>query len=94
GATVVDIIKALNEGGLSEVADSVLHLAEQKITGDYLQTSAVFGKDWNCISAINDNNDYEGPGTGYRLWKDQEKWDKIKDISWAVDPQNMKDYMN
>lgn len=94
GVTVVDIIKALNEGGLSEVADSVLHLAEQKITGDYLQTSAVFGKDWNCISAINDNNDYEGPGTGYRLWQDQEKWDKIKDISWAVDPQNMKDYMN
>ena len=94
GATVVDIIKALNEGGLSEVADSVLHLAEQKITGDYLQTSAVFGKDWNCISAINDNNDYEGPGTGYRLWQDQEKLDKIKDISLAVDPQNMKDYMN
>ncbi|GEN49241.1 propanediol/glycerol family dehydratase large subunit [Ligilactobacillus pobuzihii] len=94
GVTVVDIIKALNEGGLSEVADSVLHLAEQKITGDYLQTSAVFGKDWNCISAINDNNDYEGPGTGYRLWQDQEKWKKIKDISWAVDPQNMKDYMN
>jgi propanediol dehydratase large subunit len=94
GVTVVDIIEALNNADMTDVADSVLHLAEQKVTGDYLQTSAIFGKDWNCISAINDKNDYEGPGTGYRLWEDAPKWDKIKDISWAVDPQNMKDYMN
>ena len=37
-----------------------------RISGDYLQTSAMV-RDRKVLSAINDPNDYRGPGTGYRL---------------------------
>ncbi|MES1151403.1 MAG: glycerol dehydratase reactivase beta/small subunit family protein [Dongia sp.] len=37
-----------------------------RVSGDYLQTSAVV-RDGKVISAVNDPNDYAGPGTGYRL---------------------------
>lgn len=87
GVTVVDIIKALKDHGFDDVANAVVHLAQQKVSGDYLQTSAIFDKDWNCISAINDANDYKGPGTGYRVWEDKDTWKKLSDVPWAMDPQ-------
>ena len=37
-----------------------------RVSGDYLQTSAVV-RDGRVVSAVNDPNDYRGPGTGYRL---------------------------
>ncbi|WP_125581422.1 propanediol/glycerol family dehydratase large subunit [Levilactobacillus cerevisiae] len=89
GVTVSDIIKALDDHGIDDTAQAVFKLAQQKICGDYLQTSAIFDKDWNCISAINDNNDYMGPGTGYRVWEDEAQWNKIKNIPWALDPQKV-----
>ncbi|MDM7516033.1 propanediol/glycerol family dehydratase large subunit [Lentilactobacillus sp. TOM.63] len=89
GITVSDIIKALHDHGFNDVAQAVLALAQQKVCGDYLQTSAIFDKNWHCISAIDNPNDYQGPGTGYRLWEDKDTWDKIKDIPWAMDPQHM-----
>ena len=39
-----------------------------RVSGDYLQTSAVV-RDGRVLSAINDPNDYLGPGTGYRVSK-------------------------
>ncbi len=89
GITVSDVIRALAEHGIDDTAQAVFKLAQQKICGDYLQTSAIFDKDWNCISAINDRNDYQGPGTGYRVWEHKEQWDKIKNIPWALDPQKV-----
>lgn len=89
GITVSDIIRALHDHDLDDTAQAVFKLAQQKICGDYLQTSAIFDKDWNCISAINNNNDYMGPGTGYRLWEDKDQWNKIKDIPWALDPEKV-----
>jgi propanediol dehydratase large subunit len=89
GVTVSDVIRALANHGFDDVAQAVFKLAQQKICGDYLQTSAIFDKDWNCISAINDRNDYQGPGTGYRLWEDKDQWNKIKNIPWALDPQKV-----
>ncbi|RRG02474.1 MAG: propanediol dehydratase large subunit PduC [Lactobacillus sp.] len=89
GTTISDVIKALYDHDFKDVAEAVLKLAQQKVCGDYLQTSAIFDGDWNCISAVNDTNDYMGPGTGYRLWEDKPQWDKIKDIPWAMDPQHM-----
>lgn len=87
--TISDIIKALYNHGFKDVAQAVLTLAQQKVCGDYLQTSAIFNGKWHCVSAINDANDYEGPGTGYRVWEDKEQWKKLKDIPWAMDPQHM-----
>ena len=89
GITAVDIIKALYNHGFKDVAQAVLNLQKQKVVGDYLQTSSIFDKDWNITSAVNDGNDYQGPGTGYRLYEDKEEWDRIKDLPFALDPEHL-----
>lgn len=63
---VIDVIKALDKRGFAEEADNLLWLVKLRISGDYLQTSAMV-RDRHVMSAINDPNDYLGPGTGYRL---------------------------
>ena len=89
GITAIDIIKALYNHGFKDVAEAVLNLQKQKVVGDYLQTSSIFDKDWNNTSAVNDGNDYQGPGTGYRLYEDKEEWDRIKDLPFALDPEHL-----
>lgn len=64
--TVIDVIKALAKRGFEEEAENLLNLVRLRISGDYLQTSAVI-RDGRIISAVNDPNDYQGPGSGYRL---------------------------
>jgi propanediol dehydratase large subunit len=66
GITVVDVIKSLHKGGFVEEAENLLFLVKLRVSGDYLQTSAVV-REGKVISAINDPNTYQGPGTGYRL---------------------------
>lgn len=89
GITAVDIIKALYNHGFKDVAEAILNLQKQKVVGDYLQTSSIFDKNWNITSAVNDGNDYQGPGTGYRLYEDKEEWDRIKDLPFALDPEHL-----
>ena len=89
GITAIDIIKALCNHGFKDVAEAILNLQKQKVVGDYLQTSSIFDKDWNVTSAVNDGNDYQGPGTGYRLYEDKEEWDRIKDLPFALDPEHL-----
>lgn len=86
GITGLDIVKALAKNGFSDLADHVLNLLKQRISGDYLQTSAILDKDFNVISAVNSRNDYRGPGTGYRM--SDERWDEIKTISQAMKPSD------
>jgi len=64
--TVVDVIKALAKRGFNEEAENLLNLVRLRVSGDYLQTSAVI-RDGRVLSAVNDPNDYRGPGTGYRI---------------------------
>ena len=66
GITVVDVIKALHARGYIEEAETLLFLVKLRVSGDYLQTSAMV-RNGRVMSAINDPNDYLGPGTGYRL---------------------------
>ena len=66
GITVLDVIKSLHRGGFVQEAENLLFLVKLRVSGDYLQTSAVV-RDSCVISAINDPNDYTGPGSGYRL---------------------------
>ena len=66
GINVVDVIKALAKRGFREEAENLLWLVRLRVSGDYLQTSAIV-RDGRIISAVNDPNDYGGPGTGYRL---------------------------
>ncbi|MFT3732001.1 MAG: propanediol/glycerol family dehydratase large subunit [Hyphomicrobium sp.] len=64
--TVIDVIKALAARGFREEAENLLKVVRLRVSGDYLQTSAVV-RDGKIISAVNDPNDYQGPGTGYRV---------------------------
>jgi propanediol dehydratase large subunit len=66
GITVVDIIKALAKRGFREEAENLLSMVKLRLSGDYLQTSAMI-RDGRIISAVNDPNDYLGPGSGYRV---------------------------
>jgi propanediol dehydratase large subunit len=87
GVTGLDIVKALANTGFEDVAERLLNLLKQRISGDYLHTSAIFDEDFYCISAVNDENDYGGPATGYRV--SDELWDKIKDVRLARDPDEI-----
>jgi propanediol dehydratase large subunit len=66
GITVVDVIKALVRRGFREEADNLLAVVKLRISGDYLQTSAIV-RNGKVVSAINDSNNYSGPGSGYRV---------------------------
>jgi len=68
GITVVDVIKALAKRGFGQEAEHLLSLVKLRVSGDYLQTSAII-RNGRVISAINDANDYNGPGSGYQLTK-------------------------
>src|SRR3984957_7932063 len=65
GLTVVDIVTALDECGYPEYAERTLAFVRARLTGDYLQTSAIFDEQLSVLSLITDPNDYAGPGTGY-----------------------------
>jgi propanediol dehydratase large subunit/glycerol dehydratase large subunit len=87
GVTGLDFVKALAKNGYQDVAAAVLGMLKQRIAGDYLHTSAILTRDFKCISAVNDVNDYAGPGTGYRI--SPERWNVIKNIPGAIDPKTI-----
>jgi len=66
GITVLDVIRALHRGGFVEEAKNLLFIVKLRVSGDYLQTSAVV-REGRVLSAVNDPNCYTGPGSGYRL---------------------------
>jgi propanediol dehydratase large subunit len=68
GINVIDVIKALARRGYRTEAQNLLNVVKLRVTGDYLQTSAIV-RNGHVISAVNDPNEYLGPGTGYRLSK-------------------------
>ncbi|MGG7620035.1 propanediol/glycerol family dehydratase large subunit [Bacillus coreaensis] len=82
GITGIDVVKALSKHGFDDVAQNVLNMLKQRISGDYLHTSAIIDKDFNIISAVNNRNDYMGPGTGYQL--SEARWEEIKNIPNAI----------
>jgi len=85
--TGIDVVKALAKNNFNDVAENLLNLLKQRVSGDYLHTSAIFDKSFNVLSAVNNPNDYRGPGTGYRL--SQERWDEIKNIERALSPEKL-----
>ena len=64
--TVIDVIKALAKRGFREEAGNLLNVVKLRVSGDYLQTSAMV-RNGRVVSAVNDPNDYLGPGSGYRV---------------------------
>ena len=89
--TVIDVIKALAKRGFEEEAENLLKLVRLRVSGDYLQTSAIV-RDGRVLSAVNDPNDYLGPGTGYRVSKARR--DEIVAIRDVLDPRGSAESRN
>lgn len=64
--TMLDVIAALEENGFGVEATRCLDMLKARVTGDYLQTAAIFDEQMNVLSLVSDPNLYTGPGTGYR----------------------------
>ncbi len=82
---MLTVVQALQRRGFAKTAANILEMGRQRVAGDYLQPSAIFDRDFRVLSAINDANDYTGPGTGYRL--QGERWDEIQRIPQAKSPR-------
>jgi propanediol dehydratase large subunit len=65
GLTVLDIVAALDECGFFDLAERTVAFVRERLSGDYLQTSAIFDTELRVLSLVTDPNDYAGPGTGY-----------------------------
>lgn len=63
----LDVVKALDACGMSDIAANILSMQRVRVAGDYLQPAAVFDRNFEALSAFTDRNDYQGPGTGFRL---------------------------
>lgn len=76
--TMVDVIGALDEAGFEVEAQRLLDMLHARVSGDYLQTSAIFTEDLQVLSLVTDPNDYAGPGTGYMPTPERQR--EIDDI--------------
>ncbi len=84
GVSGLDVARALDRHGFADVAEAVLGMQRQRVSADYLQTSAVIDPDGVVRSAVNDPNEYSGPGTGYRL--EGERWALLQSLPQVVAP--------
>ncbi len=87
GITGVDLVTALDRSGFDDVATSVYNMLKQRVSGDYLHTSAILDDNFHVMSAVNYPNDYLGPKTGYQIT--DEKWDQLKNIPQAISPEEI-----
>ncbi len=76
GVTGLDVALALDRRGFTEIAEAIVGMQRQRVSADYLQTSAVIDADGLVHSAVSDPNVYLGPGTGYRL--EGERWELLQ----------------
>jgi len=62
-------------------------MLKQRVSGDYLHTSAILDENFHVMSAVNYPNDYRGPQTGYQIT--DERWDQLKTIRQAISPEEI-----
>ncbi len=86
GISALDVVRELDTAGFAEVAEAVLGMQRQRVSADYLQTSAIIEPDGTVHSAVSDPNRYEGPGTGYRLEGD--RWELLQQLPYVLDPRD------
>lgn len=84
--TMLDVVGALQRRGFGTTARNLLEMGRQRIAGDYLQPAAIIDKRFHAQSAINDVNDYGGPGTGYRL--SDARWAEIQKLPQVQSPRD------
>lgn len=84
--TGLDIVRGLQSGGFEDVAAAVLEMLKQRLSGDYMQTSAILDDKFNVNSSVNNPNDYMGPGTGYRVAG--KRWEEMKNLGFEINPED------
>lgn len=84
--TGLDLVKALESTGFSDIAENLLTVLRQRVSGDLLQTSAILTRELEPLSAVNDRNDYTGPATGYR--PSGERWEQMKKLRHVTSASN------
>jgi propanediol dehydratase large subunit len=62
-------------------------MQRQRVSGDYLQTSAIVDATGTVSAAVNDPNRYLGPSTGYRL--DGERWQRLQHLPHELDAREL-----
>jgi propanediol dehydratase large subunit len=82
---MITVVQALQRRGFTKTAHNILEMGRQRVAGDYLQPSAIFDRNFHVQSALNDVNDYTGPGTGYRV--ENGRWEEIQRIPQAKSPR-------
>jgi propanediol dehydratase large subunit len=87
GVSGLDVALALDRRGFGDVAEAVLSMQRQRVSADYLQTAAVIDAEGVVRSAVNDPNEYAGPGTGYRL--EGERWELLQSLPHVVAPDEL-----
>jgi propanediol dehydratase large subunit len=85
----LDVARALDAAGFDDVAAAVFGMQRQRVAADYLQTSAVIDPDGTVRSAVNDPNEYAGPGTGYRL--EGARWELLRALPHELDAAELAD---
>jgi propanediol dehydratase large subunit len=83
--TILEVIRVLETQGFQEAAANLLEMSRQRLNGDYLQPAAIFDRNFQVQSTLNDPNDYAGPGSGYRLEGD--RWEEVQRITQARSPR-------
>jgi propanediol dehydratase large subunit len=88
GFTGLDLVKTLHRSPQEEhrkIANNMLAALRQRVSGDLLQTSALLDPeaDMTPRSAVNDANDYAGPGTGYR--PSGKRWEEMKKLRHLIE---------
>lgn len=76
--SIIDVVASLSRTGFVEEAENLMAMLRARMTGDYLQTAAIYDEELNVLSKITDPNDYAGPGTGYKF--DERRREEIANI--------------
>jgi propanediol dehydratase large subunit len=82
GVSGLDVALALDRRGFGDIAEGIVGMQRQRVSADYLQTSAVIDAAGLVHSAVSDPNVYLGPGTGYRL--EGPRWDQLARLPHTV----------
>jgi len=83
----LDVALALDRRGFEDVARAIVGMQRQRVSADYLQTSAVIDAEGIVHSAVSDPNLYTGPGTGYRL--EGARWETLQALPHVVDAASL-----
>jgi hypothetical protein len=79
----LDVALALDRRDFTDIAEAIVDMQRQRVSADYLQTAAVIDPDGLVRSAVNDPNEYLGPGTGYLL--EGARWELLQALPHVAD---------